>query len=369
MGLLMAFFPLILKHCKARAWNNLMAATSFQKDQGELLQREAFLDPGVLPLYGSSELAKQIGAAPAIFFKHAPTGFRVCPVGRPGNECFMIALKLAALGKAIEGRKVGILLSSTWFCWDKSPPAFFYGNFSPLQGMSIVLSQDLSPELRKRLIQRMLDFPDLQLTEPVLGRCLKNAVREGEPDVSSRLLTSLLKCQHSMYVWEDGFNTAAASFYVGRDGADSSPRQSKSINWEEHFEASKGPVPVPKEADGPTRAAVLGWMKVSQQWTDLEILMDVLKSLGARPIFLNIPLPPHYQGGMSLESRAYYYQHLAELCRKHDMPLMNWQEHDGDMDFIMHHTAHYTHNGWMHVDQALDDFFHDRIQPPSAGRL
>ncbi|MHA3771825.1 D-alanyl-lipoteichoic acid biosynthesis protein DltD [Verrucomicrobiota bacterium sgz303538] len=43
------------------------------KDQGEVLQREAFAQPDILPLYGSSELVKPIPDKASVFFRKYPT--------------------------------------------------------------------------------------------------------------------------------------------------------------------------------------------------------------------------------------------------------------------------------------------------------
>ena len=55
------------------------------KNQGLAFQRAAARAPNVLPLYGSSELtAVPVPERANIFFRTAPTGFQVSPVGAGG---------------------------------------------------------------------------------------------------------------------------------------------------------------------------------------------------------------------------------------------------------------------------------------------
>src|SRR5215469_6093004 len=71
------------------------------KNQGLAFQRAAAHSPNVLPIYGSSELlqpeAPQRGN---IFFRTAPTGFQLSPVGTGGANPLTMLQKVGALGSA-----------------------------------------------------------------------------------------------------------------------------------------------------------------------------------------------------------------------------------------------------------------------------
>src|SRR5215472_13518070 len=54
------------------------------KNQGLAFQRAAANAPDVLPLYGSSELIMGAPDRASAFFRTAPTGFQVSPVGKRG---------------------------------------------------------------------------------------------------------------------------------------------------------------------------------------------------------------------------------------------------------------------------------------------
>ena len=91
------------------------------KNQGLAFQRAAVHSPNVLPIYGTSELLRP--AAPErgdVFFRTAPTGFQLSPVGGGGANPLNMVEKIGALGSALRGKKVAFSLSPGWFC-NKKP--------------------------------------------------------------------------------------------------------------------------------------------------------------------------------------------------------------------------------------------------------
>jgi D-alanine transfer protein len=92
------------------------------KNQGLAFQRAAGHSPNVLPIYGSSELLRP--AAPErgnIFFRTAPTGFQLSPVGGGGANPLIMLQKVGALGSALRGKRLAFSLSPGWFCTAKVP--------------------------------------------------------------------------------------------------------------------------------------------------------------------------------------------------------------------------------------------------------
>ena len=71
--------------------------------------------PDVLPIYGSSELIHPIPDRSSAFFRTAPTGFQVSPVGKAGSTSMIILEKLGGLGTNLRGKRVAISLSPSWF--------------------------------------------------------------------------------------------------------------------------------------------------------------------------------------------------------------------------------------------------------------
>ena len=82
---------------------------------GVALPEQAFSDPAVLPVYGSSELSQTQANRADQFFGAHPTGFGAFLMGNPGETSLMIATRLAAAGPDARGKKVVVFLSPGWF--------------------------------------------------------------------------------------------------------------------------------------------------------------------------------------------------------------------------------------------------------------
>src|SRR5436190_21650918 len=121
------------------------------KKQGLAFQRAAARAPNVLPLYGSSELMiPPVPQRAHIFFRTAPTGFQVSPVGAGGANSLTMLQKIGALGSDLHGKKVAISLSPGWFV--KPGPGWmegYRGNFSLMAASALVLGHELDFELKR----------------------------------------------------------------------------------------------------------------------------------------------------------------------------------------------------------------------------
>src|SRR5499427_6043229 len=114
------------------------------KNQGLVFQRAAAHSPTVLPIYGSSELLRpQAPERGDIFFRTAPTGFQLSPVGAGGAGPLIMLQKVGALGSALHGKRLAFSLSPGWFCNKKPGTQGYKGNFSPMAATEMVFGAAL----------------------------------------------------------------------------------------------------------------------------------------------------------------------------------------------------------------------------------
>src|SRR5437762_7646192 len=118
------------------------------KNQGLAFQRAAACAPNVLPLYASSELtALQVPERANIFFRTAPTGFQVSPVGAGGMAPLNILQKIGALGPDLRGKRLAVSPSPGL---TTNPGSKSYdGNFSLRSASERVRGTALGVELRQ----------------------------------------------------------------------------------------------------------------------------------------------------------------------------------------------------------------------------
>jgi D-alanine transfer protein len=342
------------------------------KNQGLAFQRAAARAPDVLPVYGSSELVLSFPDKASIFFRTAPTGFQVSPVGGGGANLLIILQKVGALGSDLRGKKLAISLSPGWFLrpyprWDG-----YKGTFSLIAASEMVFGTALDLELKRDIASRMLECPSTLEKSPFLEFALKRLV-------SDRWLDRVVFCA----LWPFGkAHTAilqlqdhiAAYHYIRHKIKPAPQRHPETLDWPKLIASVEGTKTA--DADKITNASSLNEgktvgrrdvafrndMNASPDWIDLELLLRTLARVHARPLLLSMPLAGDFydQSGISRSAREDYYVKLRALVQRYHFPLVEFKGHDEDPAFLYLQKSHLTAKGWIYYDRALDDFFHGR---------
>jgi D-alanine transfer protein len=344
------------------------------KNQGLAFQRAAAHSPNVLPIYGSSELLRP--EAPQrgnIFFRTAPTGFQLSPVGSGGAPPLIWLQKVGALGSSLHGKRLAFSLSPGWFCTPKPGTQGYKGNFSPMAATEMVFGTALDFGLKREIAARMLQFPETLEERPLLQFALRR-LASGQP--LDRVVFCALwpagKIQTALFELEDHW---AALHHIRRQTKPPPRLQEQTIDWPQFIsKASKakpadaGMIQEPSRFDrkitrGSRDVGFLTGVKESPAWIDLDLLLRCLATVHARPLILSMPLGGDFydQAGVSRSARDAFYRKLPALVEQYRFPVVEFQEHDEDPAFLIRHQSHLTAKGWAYYDRALDDFFHGRL--------
>src|SRR5579859_5256996 len=143
---------------------------------GIALQKAALDQSDLLPIYGASEdLIQTDEYQAAQFFRTYPTGFAPFEISHLGSRFIIHAEAIAALGSAIQGKKVVLSFSPEQFfdspgqfttdMMDAKPYSIL---FSRLHANELTFNSNLSYETRQRLARRMLQYPDTLESDPLL---------------------------------------------------------------------------------------------------------------------------------------------------------------------------------------------------------
>jgi D-alanine transfer protein len=341
------------------------------KNQGLAFQRAAACAPNVLPLYASSELtALQVPERANIFFRTAPTGFQVSPVGAGGMAPLNILQKVGALGSDLRGKRLAISLSPGL---TTNPGCKSYdGNFSLMAASETVFGTVLSFELKQQIASRMLECPSNLEKSPLLefavrllasGRCLDRVVFYA--------LWPAGKAQNTVLEMQDHF--AALGRILNKIKPASSQRL-ETLDWPELISKASAPKPSDEDktekppslhkqiAPGSSDAAFRIRTDAAPGWTDLELLLRTLASVHARPLLLSMPFDgqSYDETGISRSARDNYYRRLHALAQQYHFALVEFKGHDEDPAFLYLHRSHLTAKGWVYYDRVLDDFYHGR---------
>ena len=345
------------------------------KNQGLAFQRAAARAANVLPFYGSSELtAVRVPERAHIFFRTAPTGFQVSPVGAGGTTSLIMLQKIGALGSDLRGKKVAISLSPGWLL---TPGAWwlewYRGNFSPMAAREMTFGTALDFELKRDIASRMLKFPSTLKNSPFLEFALKLLASGRWLDrVLFCILWPVGKTQTTILELQDHF---AALNYIRLKINPAPARRLETLDWPKLIasvggmnttDADKVPTASSPEQEaslGPSDGTFRNDMNASPGWINLELLLRTLARVQAQPVVLSMPIPGNFydQKGVSRSAREDYYVKLRTLVQSYHFPLVEFKEHDEDPAFLYLHKSHLTAKGWMYYNRALDDFYHGRL--------
>jgi D-alanine transfer protein len=360
-----------------------------QKINGSALQRAAFRQPDLLPIYGASELADSHGAYHASnLFRDYPTGFTIFPIGKGGTTMLTIPQKLAAIGADLRGKRVVISVTPALFLEPVASAEYYAGSFSRLHAGELAFSGDLSFAVKQAVARRMLEYPKT-LEKDALLRFALERLADGSP-LSRALYYAALplgQLQNLVLRLQDHWETLAFIREQG-DPAPAVRRQTARLDWssllvqaerEYRPHADNNPFGFynqhwsvlaswelmyrdeePKQTD----QQFLEKLRRSKGWTDLDLVLRALRDLGARPLVLSTPIHGLYHDrlGISYSARQAYYEQLRDAAKSYDVPVLDFADHDGDRYFATDQWGHLSSKGWVHYAQALDAFYHGALR-------
>jgi len=344
------------------------------KNQGLAFQRAAAQAANVLPVYGSSELLVPVAPERGNnFFRAAPTGFQLSPVGNGGANPLIMLQKISALGSALSGKKLAISLSPGWFFGQKPGLQGYIGNFSPMAATEMVFGGALDFDIKRNIASRMLEFPGALEDRPLLEFALRRLA-------SGRWVDRLVFCavlpagkaQIALLELQDHL---AALNYIRHQTKQVTRLQADTPDWPKLIAKAcqAKPTDVGKVETVSTVARQitagsrdLGFRKgieTSLSWVDLELLLRSLARVHAQPLILSMPIGGDFydHAGVSRSAREDYYAKLRALVQRYHFAVIEFEEHDKDPGFLIRHQSHLTAKGWVYYDRALDDFFHGRM--------
>jgi D-alanine transfer protein len=376
-------------HLESLYVNTLDLLKLKQVATGSAIQVAAFQRSDLLPVYGSSELINEdVPYSDYNFFQNYPTGFNVFQVARSGGTSIMNAMDLAGLGSAVRGKKVVISFTPSMFNHDKAPAGAYAGNFSRLHADALAFSVALKLNTKHLAAVRMLDYPDTLSNTPLLLFALQNlAVDQFYSQVLYYLSVPLGQIETAVIRLQDHWeilNYIWSNPQLQPDNVNHIPVK---INWQAEITMAKkeqkvntnsnrygienrrwlnGAMAVyanPKKP-GSSDKQYLRNLNASKEWDDLQITLNILNDLGAKPLILSRPIDGAIANaiGISFRAREFSYYKLGQAVYPFNIPLVDFRNHDKDLYFSVDQLSHTSREGWVYVDQALDKFYHGVFQ-------
>ena len=362
---------------------------------GLALQRQAFRDPALLPVYGSSELTQpQVNRADEFFAEH-PEGFEPFLIGNPGETCLIIATKLAALGPETRGQKAVVFLSPGWFLEPELDHKGFGVNFSPLHGNVFVFDSRLSVPLKRDLARRLLDYPETVGQSRLLSSGLHDLASPTKWNGAGLAVLSPLGVaqaglqQELEYVqlwdwWrrphpERKIEAAAAKMRqvdwvsslqtLDKEYARRPKLTSYSTGPRTGYDdARQGLFHDPLHPEVPPDVNFAKACEASKEWTDLQLLLRIAREQDLRLLVVCQPLNERFGQlqGLTEKSFALFYEKLRQTVSPYKVKLATFPDREKDAHFYQD-SVHPSGKGWITYDAALDTFFHEADNVAAQG--
>ena len=349
-----------------------------------IVQREALRHPDLLPLYGTSEIWRPPDNpyhAKALF-ADAPTGFSIFALGKPGGLVLTSMQSLGALGADLNGKKVVISLSPPMFAAEIFDVRYAAA-FSALQALTLLLSHDLSSELKSEVAKRYLAHPSM-LQRNRITDLMMNLYVDASP-----FYEAVVPFAHVERLLLDVVDRASVISYVARTrpGSRTVKRHDlRRLDWtalladatrEYQPQASANPFGVSDRWWRNNKSRVEGTpeyapesdeqflhkLNRAEAWLDLEQMLRILQEVRAEAMILSMPLHGSWwdYARVSPAVRRQYYVRVRELGARYGVRTVVLDDLESDHYFFRDLGSHPSAIGWVHYDRAIDAFYHGAL--------
>lgn len=333
-----------------------------------------------LMMFGSSEFESSLGyiTHPFIFFNNKRTGFQINLNGKAGYKCLVHAANFGALGSSLSGKKVVFVLSPQWFTSGGIDEKTFEANSSELQVDGFLFNNKIRISEKKLLASRMLSISknkpnkDFEMMRNLCSLYSKDDVIT----VSKRfLLYPYYWMKYQLLSIKDDINADTMLNTKDKQVKYITP-QNQDINWKNELlkattlaekSSNSNPYGIEnktftnnfgKDLAKSKNSAKKSSYKVSPEYEDFKLLLQVCKDEGIKPLILNIPVNGYWYDytGFSKEDRKDYYEKINSIVKDYGFEVADFSQYEYDKYFLKD-PSHLGWKGWVYVDEAIDKYY------------
>ncbi|MBV7273738.1 D-alanyl-lipoteichoic acid biosynthesis protein DltD [Clostridiaceae bacterium UIB06] len=344
-----------------------------------ILQKEGVKSGDNLLMFGSSEfeVSRDYATHPYNFFNNKKAGFQVDLIGRAGYQSLVHAVDFGALGKELKNQKVVFVLSPQWFTKGGISENTFEANSSEYQVYGFLLNPSIDRKLKITLAKRILQISKKKSNKDF--QIMRNYCElYSNDDLYNRAL------QYSMtpYYWIR-YELLSIKDEINSDKLLKSNKKMskyekeipKNINWNSELKNAvdnakkrshnKFGMDDSSYKNMTKKGLKNGSMKnssykVSPEYDDFKLLLDVCKEEGIRPLILNIPVNGKWYDycGFNKADRKAYYNKINKIVKSYGFQVADFSNHEYD-DYFLKDGSHLGWKGWIYVNKAIDQYYHE----------
>jgi len=351
------------------------------KDQevllGSIFQRKALETPDVLPIYGSSELGTGHDFNPSHVFANRPTHFTPFIIGRGSCQNLVHILNIAPYND-LKGKKIVITFSPDWYedvhglSGDRLAM-----NSSPLKVYDVVFNPDLSRQLKDRIVQRIVDLPQVASEDRVLqGYLAAYMSSDWKSPLERLILWPLARLEYASLQIQDANNVRLALSELDLQTVTTLavPTPERPIDWDKLDKQAMAEAQITMQNNlnivntlyaqyvNPITKDSQKWTKSlnpSEEYDDLKLMLDLLREKQVNALFVMIPYNGLFRDytGLSPAVRQAYYDKISQIIQGKGFQFLNLSAHEKEL-YYMQDASHLGWKGWAELDQVLDNFYH-----------
>ncbi|MGE8202985.1 D-alanyl-lipoteichoic acid biosynthesis protein DltD [Heyndrickxia sp. NPDC080065] len=338
--------------------------------QGDYVQRRMLENDKYFPIYGSSELSRFDPFHPANYFEANPKGFTPFLYGRGGTQSIIHFMNFASHADQLKGKKLVFIISPQWFNKGGIDEFHFAPNYSRLQAYDLVFNKSISEHIKKEAMRRLLNF-DAVRRDHILCTMYKAEVNNSKSlKMKADIVRPIAYMNKQLLFKKDLYY----SVYGGRERKlykEPELVKDKSMMELENLATSYGREKASNNqfyiADGyykkklaPVEKKLKNYKKgasfaESKEYEDFQIMLDLLKEKGAKPLFISLPVNGKWYDytGFPKDGRNKYYKKIKKQVLAAGFPIADFSGHEYDPYFLKD-TIHIAWKGWVYMDKAME---------------
>jgi D-alanine transfer protein len=359
----------------------LAGDTFHQKSLGDAVQKATLRQPDLLPVYGSSEVTYGGAASGGSLFSTYPAGFNISRIGFMWEPILCMAMQFAGDGSLLRGKKVVLVLDRDTVTGDGK----WAVDFSALEANELVFSSDLSLGLKQRIAGEMVKQNGVMSKDTLLEFAVQRLAAASPADRALYFAVFPLGKLHVFIMRLQDHWEILTYIWNAKKLLPAVQRQPAAPNWASLATIAAAQVATESANNmfnvsnnwwrwngafylqvRSTKSKSSSFVKTVSDvpWQDLELTLAELQELGATTLVVGIPMHGPYMDftGVSRQARAVYYDKLVRLGQRYGAKVITFQDHEYDKYFFPDLDGHASAEGWVYIDQVLDEFYHGTLR-------
>ncbi len=341
-------------------------------EKGMCLLRRGAQDDNLI-LLGSSELSSQVPQNPEYMFPNAQLNRNVMMVGQPSVQDLSHAIRIGALSKSLQSKKIVLLVSLQWFMGDGIAADGYQSNFSELQFYNFMNNRKISDRVKEYICGRV---SVLTTGESSLLRPNVYATLYQRNTFLSKIALGWIKpyyfLRNKMLFLKDQYQ----SYQIVQNYADTPVRKPSSVDWKREREKAHkmGKIDCTnndfhvqdkyfnkylkdKMAELKNSSKNVTLLD-SKEWGDYEALLEICKETQIRPYIVFMPTNGWYYDyiGISQKERDAFYDKLNVTTAEYGYPCLDLSDKEYEPYFLKD-VMHLGWKGWLYVNEKITEYY------------